>query len=271
MAGGLPAKQNMNSLIADMRRAIAYFLDMRSLAAMSLVDHTWYMLLSDRRVRNRTRVRCMEEGLPTSVNFYRGAYAPDTEHWYHLVAIGHEVRLAEKSLTAGYYYVLRVFTKAAPVFKAWKALGKKFETVRGDFDSCACVLYPKRIPEYAKLWPCLLMYLGRERVDPAIERFTDFDFLGLFERYDDVDRCPASGTHRCGKRKRRRGAFRDDELRACAAFLSFFRESLRLWQLYFAEVELDDAQYSRRVRGSLSRTLPTAIDRLEKAIDGARL
>ena len=271
LTGGFPAEQNMNSLNTDVRRAIAYFLDMRSLAAMSLVDHAWYESLSDRRVRNRTRVRCIEEGLPALVWLDPRYTAGDTEHWYHLVAIGHEVRLVKQSLMNGYCYLSRLFTKANPVFKAWKALESKFETVRCDFDSWACNLYPMHVPKYAKLWPQRLMYLPNDRVDPAIEHFADLDFLGLFERYGDLDRCVVTEPHRCMRKKNHRRGFFDDELRACAAFVAFLRKSLRLWQLYFAMVDSTFTPYYWRTRESLDRVLPSTIERLETAIDGTRI
>ena len=136
----------MNSLNEDMMREVAYFMNMRSFAAMSIVNRAWNAALSDRRVRVRVRVRNLAAAPPVDI-----LSSETMEHWYHLAEIGREARLIETRLRQGKGYVFRLFTQEWTVPDAWRALDEKFDRFRVGADSWARAFYPLHIHGYKHL------------------------------------------------------------------------------------------------------------------------
>ena len=234
----------MNLLNLDMMREVAYFMNMRSLAAMSIVNRAWNAVLSDRRARIRIRVRNLVGASP--------AYTGESmENWYHLTEIGREVRLIRACLGNGRCYAGCLFMQRCAVWEALWALDNAFHQFCVDMDTWARALYP-RAPEYEHLWPQDLMHLS-PRYEYSPKESTDFSKL-----FAGFARLPQGRA----KKRRRRAFFTSEEQAAFAQFVAYFRESMELWEKYFATYA--PAFVSIRVsRGKL----PAAIEVLERAID----
>ena len=251
----------MNSLNEDMMREVAYFMNMRSFAAMSMVNRAWNAALSDRRVRARVRL----------CNFARAEASPvmppsrNMENWHHLKEIGREVRFIHACLKHGKCYVSRLFTQKCAVRKAWYALDTVLRDFRSGAATWACVLYPIHFRKYEHLWKQDLFY-SRKRYEYTTKEITDFSKLfASYERLNEgVDSAPPHGHAK--KKKHLLVFFTSEERAAFAKFIAYFRESAELWRKYFAtSVPLDWAVCAG---ARISREkLPAAIEVLERAIE----
>ena len=256
----------MDTINVDMMREIAYWLNMRSLAAMSIVDRAWHTVLSDRRVLLSTRRRCLD--VPLGLHVSR--YAPDIrmdanmEHWYHLVAIGREVRLICDALPDGHNVLVRLCVPTTRVRKAWNAMELALAELRARMDAW---ISERDVGGLRGNWKTgALMYSDCHHLSCAPNDLSDL--LARYDALDSDDVRQPNKKKRRWRRRRRRILFVKRCGKVFGQFIAYFRESLQLWERYFAVVHRLFPYPHWKFLTAMT-TMTTAVDCAARAIDVA--
>ncbi len=244
----------MDTLDAPMMCAVAYWLDMCSLAAMSIVDCAWNALLSDCRVRNATRMRCLRYELPSFRAHACESLVERREHWFHLAAIAREFRLHDRCLRRGYEYLQALFGRESDTTAAWRALDTVFQQLRDAVHESAVDSFGEKWGRDARGWagePKGRMYSDRRDGYQLVGEQPGF--LQTFATYRASYVVITPGSEH-GTKRRRRATFADHERQAFMEFVAYCHECVEMWRLYCVSMPTRYLPQLRRAR-ALSNSL----------------